>query len=59
MSLLFLIKMKLELSSCSNSVVTERIIRDMAEVATKTISPEKREGMIRMIHQDRERASFE
>ena len=47
------IENKLELEISSNSVTTERIIRDMTSVAVKSISPEVGDGMIRMMHQER------
>ena len=48
---------KLELDISSNSVLTERIIRDMTSVTVKSTSPEVRDGMIHMMHQDREKAA--
>ena len=46
---------KLDLDICNNSVLTERTIRDMAEIATKT-SSEKREAMIQAVCQHRQKS---
>ena len=48
---------QLELDISSNSVITERIIRDMTSVIVKSISPEVRDRMIRMMHQEREKSA--
>ena len=37
----------------SNSVITERIIRDMTSVIVKSMSPDVRDGMIQIMHQER------
>ena len=50
---------KLNIEVCNNSVLTERIIRDMADVATKSTSSKKREAMIHSICQQRQKASFD
>ena len=50
-------KKQLELDISSNSVITKRIIRDMTSVIVKSISPEVRNGMIRMMHQEREKSA--
>ena len=41
----------------SNSATTEQIIPDMSSAAAKTTSAEKRDGLIRMIHQEREKSA--
>ena len=47
------IENKLELDISSNTVIIERIIRDMTSVAVKSISPEIQNGMIQMMRQER------
>ena len=47
---------KLDLDICNNSVLMERTIRDMAEVATIT-SSEKQEAMIQAVHQHPQKAN--
>ena len=49
-------QLQLELDISSNSVITERIIRDMTSVV-KSISPEVCDGVIRMMHQEREKSA--
>ena len=48
---------QLELDISSNSVITDRIIRDMTSVVVKSISPEVRDGMIRKMHQECEKSA--
>ena len=50
---------KLDLDICNNSVLTEWTIRDMAEVATKTTSSEKREAMIHAVCQHCQKADMD
>ena len=49
---------KLDLNICNNSVLRERTIRDMAEIATKTTSSEKQEAKIQAVHQRRQKANM-
>ena len=44
----------LVLDVSSNSVLTERTIRDIDQVATQSTSPETRDGMIQAMKKDRE-----
>ena len=48
---------KLDLNICNNLVLTERTIRDMTDVATKSTSSEKREAMIYSIRRHRQEAT--
>ena len=50
---------KLDLDICNNSVLMERTIQDMAEVATKTTSSEKREAMIHAVCQHCQKADMD
>ena len=45
----------LKLDISSHSVMTERAIRDVTSLATATTSYTKREGMIKALHQHRQR----
>ena len=48
----------LSLSITSNSVQTERTIRDVASVSTESTSEEKRDGMIRSILKERKQKKY-
>ena len=48
------VETRLDLDICNNSVLTERIIRDMTDVATKSTSASKREAMIHSIREHRQ-----
>ena len=52
-----LVEQKLDLIVCNNSVLTERVIRDMADVAKKSTSSNTREAMIHCIRQSRQLTS--
>ena len=45
----------LQLDICSNSVLTERTIRDVDSVSSMSTSSVKRDGMIRAMHENRQK----
>ena len=49
---------KLDLNICNNSVLRERTIRDMAEIATETTSSENQEAMFQVVFQHRPKANM-